>query len=49
MVEVAHAKAFYQGALQIDPCRVRDDPKLLDDSGEVFNFEWNGWRFDSQL
>ena len=28
---------------------VRDDTKLPDDSGEVSNFKWSGWRFDSQL
>jgi hypothetical protein len=27
--------------------KVRDDPKLLGDSGEVPIFEWSGWRFDS--
>ena len=27
---------------------VRDDPKLLGDSGEVPIYAWNGWRFDSR-
>ena len=26
---------------------VRDDPKLLGDSGEVPISEWSGWQFDS--
>jgi hypothetical protein len=27
-------------------CEVRDDPKLLGDSGEVPNSGWSGWQFD---
>ena len=26
---------------------MRDNPKLLDDCGDVSNFEWSGWWFDS--
>ena len=29
--------------------QVRDNPKLLDDSGEVPKHEWSSWQFDSQL
>ena len=29
-------------------CLVRDDSKLLNDSGEVPNSKWSGWRFDSR-
>ena len=28
--------------------KVRDDPKLLGDNGEIPFFEWSGWRFDSR-
>ena len=28
---------------------VRDDPKLLDDGGEIPKSQGRGWRFDSQL
>ena len=28
---------------------VGDDPKLLDDGGEIPKFEGRGWRFDSRL
>ena len=31
------------------PCQVRDDPNLLDDSGEVTKSKWRSWRFDSRL
>ena len=28
---------------------VRDDPKLLDDNGEILKSQGRGWRFDSRL
>jgi hypothetical protein len=29
--------------------QVRDDPKLLGDSGEVSIYKWSGWQFDSRF
>ena len=31
-----------------EKAQVRNDPKLLGDSGEVSISEWSGWRFDSR-
>ena len=28
---------------------VREDPKLLDDGGEILRYQGRGWRFDSRL
>ena len=34
---------------KVQPVKVRDDPKLLDDGGEIPNLEEKGWQFNSRL
>jgi hypothetical protein len=43
-----HATAEGWHALHLPTKKVRDYPKLLDDSGGVPISQWSGWQFDSR-
>jgi hypothetical protein len=42
-------RVYCLGALKLSVRGVPDDPKLLDDGGEILESQGRRWRFDSRL